>query len=242
VAQIEFSRTPWWSKIPLLGQDRPQFEKHLNVSTGSLKVKEADRSLGGLRGLLGHDEFGMNCGGATGDKVVVDTGRNLVQIQSDRLNLNGVRKGDEVDFQLDSDLDPGAATRVKGKVVAAIDGATPTKAQIEAIEVASRKTAARIEQPLDVEEPVSDLIGRRAMLFNQFKQGELDQDSLRDSWDSLRQEALTKVVAPERSRFQKQADLQQLLDIGAFSPKEARDLGIEVVRQEFGDGPGYLST
>lgn len=241
VALLNFSRNSWFSRLPFIGHGQTEFRKQIDKSSGHLKIHEVDRTNAALKKVLGFDELAGKCGGTTGDKVVVDTGENLVQIQADKLDLAGVRKGDQVDFQLDSAVDPGNATRVKGKVLVAIDGPDPSRAQLDAAHKAAELEAKGIRRPLDDADPVSDLIARRAQLFQEFRQGVLDQDSLRDTWESLRKEAVAKAVNGKGSIFEKQGALQQLLDIGAFTPQEAKDLGIQVVSNAF-EVPDYLPS
>lgn len=238
MALLNFSRNSWFSRFPFFGHGQSEFQKRVDKSSGHLKIHEVDRTHEALRNVVGSDELAMKRGGATGDKVVVDTGDKLVGIQADKLDLGGVRKGDQVDFQLDSAVDPGNATRVKGKVLVAIDGPDPTKAQLDAAHRAHEQDAKDFRRPLDDADPVSDLIARRALLFQEFRHGGLDQDSLRDSWESLRKEAVAKVLNSKGSVFEKQGALQQLLDIGAFTPDEAKDLGIQVVSAVFGETDG----
>jgi hypothetical protein len=238
VAFISFSRNNLFSWLFGGGDRSAQKVSH---APGNLKVKEVERTNQALKGLLGFDEFGMKCGSMTGDKVVVDTGKKLVQIQADKLDLRDVRKGDKVDFKLDSKVDPGEATHIEGRVVVVLDGADPSKGQVEALHNGSEAKAREVKRPIDKEDPVADLVARRAELFQDFKAGALDQDSLKTSWDSLRDETFSAVVGKEQSFYEKQAGLQQLLDIGAFTPAEVEAKGIQFVKNEWSI-PDYAST
>ncbi|MBM3269336.1 MAG: hypothetical protein FJZ01_16970 [Candidatus Sericytochromatia bacterium] len=240
MAFLSFTRPSLPDWIPFFGgKGKNAFEKNFEKADGKLKIKEAERSQQALNGLLGFDEFGMKCGSVTGDKVVVDTGKKLVQIEADKLDLSGVKKGDKVEFELDDKLDPGDATKVSGKVVVALDGPDPSKAQVDAVDAGDKARARDIEKPLADDDPVSDLITRRALLFQSFKTGAVDQDGLKLTWDNLRREALNKVVDADTTEFEKQAALQQMMDIGAFTPDEATDLGFQVVSNRYGL-PDYI--
>lgn len=242
MAILKLSRESW-TRFPFLNRGQGGFKKEIDKSAGHLKIREMERSKEELARTLGWDELANKCHeNTTGDKIIVDTGKKLVEIQADKLDLKGVRAGDKVEFQLDDKVDPGGAARIKGRVLVAIDGADPTEAQLDAAHQASLKEARDIRRPLDAKDPVSDLVIRRAQLFQEFRNGTLDQDSLRETWEALRQEAVNRIVDGKGSVFEKQAALQQLLDMGAFTPQEAEKLGIQVVATGFGAQPEGLPT
>jgi len=236
VALLKFSRQHWYDRIPLFGRKGAPFERLIEKEDGKLKIREAGRSDKALEGLLGFDEFAysrvpVKDGKAkvSGDRVVIDTGKKLVQIAADKLDLAGVKKGDRAEFHLGYAVDPGGMTRIVGKVVAVIDGPDPTPAQLKVVSRAEGRKAANLERPLATDDPVADLIARRALLFQTFMAGGLDQDRLKHTWDTLRTEAVALITGGTWTYFEKQAALQELLDIGAFTPDEALGMGFQVV-------------
>lgn len=234
MAQLDYSRKSWWSAIPLIGMLAPDaFTKNVTEKTDSLKVKTTERTDAALRGIFGLDEFSKSCGPVTGDHLVIDTGEELVDIKADNLDLVGVKKGDKVEFKLDDALDPAGATKVKGKVLIVADGNAPSEAQKNDVHAASDAKGKEVLKPLDTEDPISDLVSRRALLFQEFKHGNLDQDSLKDNWDALRKQAVSDIANGPGSKFLKENRIQEMLDIGAFTEAEAVDY-VQTVNLELG--------
>jgi len=164
-----------------------------------------------------------------GDHIVVDTGKRLVNISGDRLDLSGVRIGDEVEFQLDAAVDPGGATFVKGKVVVVRDGPDPGVGESSGAKPHDDRS---LERPLDKFDPVGDLIVRRAELFQAFRDGRLTQADLRKHWDDARDEALRLITAGDLSYYERRDQMQQVLDGAIFTHAELDDRGVRM--DEFG--------
>lgn len=203
------------------------------ASDPCLKMKVTSRPPGAWDWLLRFnlwDAVVSRLGGksaSAGDHLVVDTGSRLVDIKGDHLNLSGIRQGDSVEFSLDEGVDPGGATYVKGEVVMVQDAPDPKDSGRDKCDFSPR-VESRLDRPIDPKDPVSDLVVRRAELFKAFRESRITQDTLKTTWDSLRNQALEAVKNGSWSYFEKQDLLQRLMEMAAFSSDEAVKMGLSL--------------
>ncbi len=189
--------------MPVVGGLAPVKREDRSIEIDpSLRMKVTQRPKGWWDFLMGLNFVNWATGWLRGswttpknDHLVLDTGKRLVDITGDRLDLSGVRVGDDVEFQLDSIVDPGGATYVKGKVVVVADA--PDLGVGEGSLPATRQN---LDRAIDKADPVGDLIVRRAELFQAFKNGEITQEELRNRWDALREQALKKARKAARRK------------------------------------------
>lgn len=231
MALLRFGLRPWWSHIPIVGRLAPVERVERSVqSDPSLTTQVSSRPKGLWDWFMNLHLFGLarnlikTAWTPKEDHLVVDTGERLVDIRANHLNLKGVRVGDEVEFNLDDAVDPGGATKVRGRVAMVADA--PDSADPGA---RSHGDRGRLERPLDAGDPATAITIRRAELFAAFRKGEIGQDSLKRIWDRVRQEGLTLILSGQESVFYKNDQIARLLEMGALTPQEIADRGIQVV-------------
>lgn len=231
MALLRIGHRPWWSGVPLIGRLAPVQREERNMATDPcLKMKVTSRPVGMWDWLKRFSLWNLvtsrlGGGAATaGDHLVVDTGTRLVDIKGDYLDLRGIRQGDSVEFRLDPGVDPGGATLVKGEVVLVQDAPDPVPGTPHGTCKATGSDK-RLDRPIDPLDPVSDLVVRRAELFQAFREGKITQEMLTRLWDSLRNQALDAVKNGNWSYFEQQDLMARLIEMAAFTEEEAARLG-----------------
>lgn len=232
MAIIRIGHRPWWSSVPIIGRLAPVEREARNMATDPcLKMKVTSRPTGmwdWLKGFSLWNAVTSRLGGgssAPGDHLVVDTGSRLVDIKGDRLDLSGIKQGDKVEFSLDPGVDPGGATYIKGDVVLVKDAPDPGEPSSHGACEAG-KSIRKLDRPIDRLDPASDLVVRRAELFQAFREGRISQDNLKEIWDSLRKQALDAVKNGSWTYFEKQDLMARMVEMAAFTEEEASTMGV----------------
>ncbi len=231
MAILRIGHRPWWFAVPLVGRLAPVEREERSLATDpGLKMKVSSRPIGAwdwLKRLSMWNTVSRILGGkdSAGDHLVVDTGTRLVDIKGDHLNLSGIKQGDSVEFNLDPGVDPGGASYVKGEVVMVQDAPDPEGKPEPAPGTFSTRFG-KLDRPIDVTDPASDLVVRRAELFKAFRESRINQDELASLWNLLRNQALDAIVNGTWTYFEKQDLTQRLMEMQAFTEDEAKEAGI----------------